>query len=88
MELTILTPQEQLYAGSIQSVKVPGTTGQFQILKGHAPIVSSLEPGMVHVVDVSGNKHSFEILRGFVEVYRDDVNVLAITQEPEGREDN
>ena len=86
MELTILTPSEQLYTGSIQSVKVPGTTGQFQILKGHAPIVSSLEPGVVYIVDMSGNKHSFEILRGFIEVYRDDVNVLAITEEPEGKE--
>ena len=61
MECTIITPEEKLYAGNVTSVKVPGTSGQFQILKGHAPIVSSLDKGVVNVVDSSGNKHDFEI---------------------------
>ena len=82
MQLTILTPEKELYNGTIRSVKVPGTTGQFQVLKGHAPIVASLEAGTVHVEAEGGAKESFEIVRGFVEVYRNEVSVLAVTQEP------
>jgi len=81
MECTVITPERKLFSGPIQSVKVPGTKGQFQILKGHAPIVSSLEGGKVEVVEESGSKHSFEIVRGFVEVLRNEVSVIVVTEE-------
>ncbi len=81
MELCILTPEEKLFDGSINSVKVPGTKGQFQVLKGHAAIVSSLEKGTVHVVDESGASHEFHIVRGFIEVLRDEVSMLVVTRE-------
>jgi len=42
MNLVVLTPQRQIFEGEIASVKVPGISGQFEILKGHAPIVSAL----------------------------------------------
>ena len=50
MDLTVLTPDMEVFLGSIKSVKVPGTNGQFQVLKNHAPIVSSLEEGDVYIV--------------------------------------
>ena len=81
MECTVITPEKQLFNGRVQSVKVPGTKGQFQILKGHAPIVSSLEGGTVEVVAEGGTKQSFEIVRGFVEVLRDEVSVICVTEE-------
>ena len=81
MECTVITPEKQLFSGHVQSVKVPGTKGQFQILKGHAPIVSSLDEGTVEVVEQGGTKHKFEIVRGFVEVLRDEVSVICVTEE-------
>ncbi len=81
MELCILTPETKLFSGSIKSVKVPGTKGQFQILKGHAAIVSSLDKGTVHVVDGDGATHQFDIVRGFIEVLRDDVSLLVVTED-------
>jgi F-type H+-transporting ATPase subunit epsilon len=50
MDLTVLTPDMEVFQGSIKSVKVPGTNGQFQVLKNHAPIVASLEEGDVYIV--------------------------------------
>ena len=76
MQLLVLTPEKEMYQGNIQSVKVPGTKGQFEILKGHAPIVSSLGKGVVRIVDAAGNKSEIEILKGFVEVLRDEVSIL------------
>ncbi len=50
MDLTVLTPDKEVFLGSIKSVKVPGSNGQFQILNNHAPIVSSLDEGDVFIV--------------------------------------
>lgn len=54
MHLTMLTPEQEIFKGNIQSVKVPGVNGQFQVLHNHAPIVSALEKGTVVVVTANG----------------------------------
>ena len=76
MNLVILTPEKEVYAGTIKSVKVPGTSGQFEILSGHAPIVSSLVEGEVRVLDDQGEKSLYTIERGFIEVINDEVSLL------------
>ncbi len=53
MNITILTPEKEIFQGAITSVRVPGTSGEFQVLSNHAPIVSSLEAGNVEVVTSS-----------------------------------
>jgi len=58
MRITVLTPDKELFKGAATSVKVPGTDGQFQILKNHAAIVSSLGMGEIEVV-TAGGEHSF-----------------------------
>jgi F-type H+-transporting ATPase subunit epsilon len=76
MELIVLTPEKEIFQGSIESVKVPGTTGQFEILKGHAPIVSSLVTGEVRVITTSGERQTFNITKGFIEVLGEEVSLL------------
>jgi F-type H+-transporting ATPase subunit epsilon len=76
MNLTVLTPEKELFAGQITSVNVPGINGQFEILKGHAPIVSALGFGKVKITDGSGQKTEIEIAKGFIEVLRNEVSVL------------
>ncbi|HRD08409.1 MAG: ATP synthase F1 subunit epsilon [Saprospiraceae bacterium] len=76
MNLIVLTPEKELFCGEITSVKVPGTKGQFEILKGHAPIVSSLSNGVVRIIDAAGQKSEIAVEKGFVEVLRDEVSVL------------
>jgi len=76
MQLTILTPEKEVYSGLIKSVKVPGTSGQFEILGGHAPIVSSLTEGEIRVLDEGGQRKLYTIERGFVEVLNDEVSLL------------
>jgi len=77
MNLIILTPGQEVYNGEIKSVKVPGTTGQFEVLNGHAPIVSSLEEGDVRVIEANGEKKTFQIEKGFIEVINNEVSILA-----------
>lgn len=80
MNIIVLTPDEEVYAGPIQSVKVPGTSGQFEILNGHAPIVSSLRTGEVRILDGQNKSTSFNISSGFVEVLNNEVNLLVQLQ--------
>jgi F-type H+-transporting ATPase subunit epsilon len=55
---------------------VPGTAGQFEILAGHAPIVSSLQQGKVRIITETGEKKVFSILNGFIEVLNNEVSLL------------
>lgn len=76
MNISVLTPDKEIFQGAITSVKVPGTLGQFQVLKNHAPIVSSLDKGQVTIVKESGEKMSFDIKGGFIEVLNNEVSLL------------
>ncbi|MCB0654952.1 MAG: ATP synthase F1 subunit epsilon [Saprospiraceae bacterium] len=76
MELVVLTPEREVFRGPIKSVKVPGTAGQFEVLTGHAPIVSSLRDGDVRIITATGEKKVFGILNGFIEVLNNEVSLL------------
>lgn len=76
MNLVVLTPQRQIFEGEITSVKVPGISGQFEILRGHAPIVSALGEGVITVKSANGDAQSYEISKGFVEVLGKEVALL------------
>ena len=67
MNITILTPDKEIFQGAITSVKVPGTLGQFQVLKGHAPIVSSLGNGEVVLVTDGGEYKYFDLNSGTIK---------------------
>ena len=50
MKLEIITPEKELFAGEVSSVKFPGTNGGFEILNNHAPIISTLSKGEIKVI--------------------------------------
>ena len=76
MELIVLTPEKEIYHGVINSVKVPGANGQFEVLNGHAPIVSSLVTGPVRIIGSDGDNKVFIISKGFIEVLGNEVSLL------------
>ena len=75
MQLTILTPNKQIFEGNITSVTIPGSTGTFQVLENHAPIISSLEPGKITYVN-EGEKKELMIQQGLVSVHDNQVTIL------------
>ncbi|MCK7542235.1 MAG: ATP synthase F1 subunit epsilon [Marinilabiliales bacterium] len=68
MKIEIITPDKSIYSGEVRSVRVPGRKGSFQVLKDHAPIISTLEAGIVIMADEQGNEVRFEITGGVIEV--------------------
>ena len=49
MYLEIVTPEATLFSGDVESVAVPGVSGEFEMLNNHAPIVSLLKEGYVKI---------------------------------------
>lgn len=76
MYLEIITPETKLFEGEIDSVKLPGSKGEFRVLKGHASIISSLSNGFV-TYRIGTADEKVEINGGVVEVLSDKVIVLA-----------
>lgn len=76
MRLEIITPEQNVFSGEVNVVTLPGKEGQFQILKDHAPLVSTLATGDV-VYETGGSKQTIAIDGGVVQVLNDKVLVLA-----------
>lgn len=80
--LKIVTPQRVVFQGEATSLSAPGTSGGFQVLYNHAPLLSSLEIGELRVKGTDGRDTIYATSGGFVEVKDNAVVVLAETAEP------
>ena len=77
MKIEIITPDKKIFDGEIKSIRVPGKKGSFQVLKDHAPIISTLEKGSVIMVDQGGTETIYEIRGGVIEVKANKIILLA-----------
>jgi F-type H+-transporting ATPase subunit epsilon len=76
IELYILTPEQTVYEGVIKQAIMPGALGDFQILKDHAPIVSTLNKGNIYYTDKNNDEHVLSVDKGIVEVNNNKITVL------------
>ena len=49
MYLEIISPEAIVFKGEVDSISVPGASGDFQVLNNHAPIISTLKKGLVKI---------------------------------------
>ena len=68
MKLQIITPEKILVEGEASVVQVPGTEGDFGVLPGHAPFVSTIRPGVITVELAGGGKEEVPVESGLAEV--------------------
>ena len=76
LTLEIVTPDRALLREEVDEVVVPGTQGEFGVLPGHTPLLSTLRIGELWYRQ-GQEKHYLAIAFGFVEVLPDRVTVLA-----------
>ena len=74
LKLKIVSPERIEFEGETSDVKVPGTMGNFEILDNHAPIISSLQKGMVEYTTAEGVQQ-LPITGGFVSVLKNEVSL-------------
>ena len=72
----LVSPEKLLFSGNVEQVDVPGAEGDFGVLAGHAPFVSTLRPGILTVHTASGEQ-KIVVLGGFSEVSAEGLTVLA-----------
>ena len=76
MFLEIITPEEKLFEGEVTSVKLPGKSGEFELLNNHASIVSSLIAGNIRVITTEKNTENFSTNGGVIEMQNNKIIVL------------
>lgn len=74
LKLKIISPEKVIFDGEVESVKVPGIQGSFEILINHAPIISSLVKGDVEYKG-KGESKKLSIVGGFVEVKKNEISL-------------
>lgn len=72
--LKIISPERMVLSTEVSLVEIPGSLGHFEILKNHAPLISSTEKGVIRYVR-EGESHEIECSAGFVEVRDNTVTV-------------
>jgi len=76
MFLEIITPDKKVYEGEVKLIQVPGSKGSFEILKNHAPIISTLDKGSIRIKDKNDLEHFFEVDGGIIETKANKIIVL------------
>jgi F-type H+-transporting ATPase subunit epsilon len=83
----LVSPEKLLFSGEVNQVDVPGAEGEFGVLAGHAPLVTTLRPGIL-VIHGEGSAQRIVINGGFAEVGANGLTVLADLAVPEDEFDS
>lgn len=75
-KLELVSPAKLLFSGEVDEVIVPGAEGEFTVLPMHAPVVSTLRPGIL-TVKAGGNVTRLYVRGGFAEVNEKGLTILA-----------
>jgi F-type H+-transporting ATPase subunit epsilon len=78
--LEIVTPEKMAFSGNVEEVTIPGTEGEFGVLRGHEALLSSIEVGELNFTKDS-KKTYFAVTTGYAEVTPNKVTILIETAE-------
>jgi len=77
LHFELVSPERQLMSGGVSAVVVPGTEGNFTVLPMHAPVLSTLRPGVLYITGTDGRETRIFVRGGFAEVNPKGLIVLA-----------
>ena len=72
-----VSPERLILSGEATEVQVPGTDGEFTVMANHAPVMSTIKPGVIGVTMADGESSKFFIRGGFADVSPAGLTVLA-----------
>jgi F-type H+-transporting ATPase subunit epsilon len=82
LHFELVSPARLLFSGEVTSVTIPGTDGEMGIFAGHAPVLSTLRPGVVTITRETGQPEKIFVRGGFAEVNPTGLTLLAETAIP------
>jgi F-type H+-transporting ATPase subunit epsilon len=81
IHLEVVTPEKSVVSDEAQIVMAPGELGEFGVLSGHTPFMTSLKVGTVRYEDAGGTERFIFVSGGFAEALPDRVTILADSAE-------
>jgi F-type H+-transporting ATPase subunit epsilon len=81
IRLEVVTPEKYVVDEEVQIAVAPGSLGEFGVLIGHTPFLTTLKTGVMHYTDASGAQRYVFVSGGFAEALPDKVTVLAESAE-------
>lgn len=78
--LEVVTPGRIVFSGKVEEVTLPGTEGEFGVLRGHEPFLTSVDIGELYFL-ANGKKVYYAVNTGYAEVTGSKVTVLIETAE-------
>ncbi|MHB8530018.1 MAG: ATP synthase F1 subunit epsilon [Caulobacteraceae bacterium] len=76
LHFSLVSPERELFSGDVDQVDAPGSEGDFGVLAGHAPFMTTLKEGRVKVYD-NGQTRVFDVHGGFADVTPQGLAILA-----------
>lgn len=78
--LEIVTPEKMAFSGKIEEVTIPGSEGEFGVLRGHAALLTAIDVGELNFTK-DGKKAYYAVNTGYTEVTTGKVTILVETAE-------
>lgn len=76
LHFSLVSPERELFSGEVDQVDAPGSEGDFGVLAGHAPFMTTLKEERVHVHLADGMR-VFDVQGGFADVTPNGLTILA-----------
>ncbi len=73
----LVSPEKLVFSGEVEAVVVPGSEGEFTVLKNHSPLMSVLKPGIVAIDETTTRKSKLFVRGGFADVSAHGLTILA-----------
>jgi len=77
LQFELVTPERLLLSEMVEMVVIPGTEGNFGVLPGHAPLISTIRPGMIEIYEGQTVTRRVFVVSGLAEVTPERCTVLA-----------
>ncbi len=77
LKFELVSPEKLLMSADVQSVVIPGAEGDFGVFVNHAPVLSTMRPGIVDITAADGKNERIFVRGGFAEVNPKGLTVLA-----------
>lgn len=77
VQLDVVSAENEIFSGRVESLQVSGEAGELGIMPGHAPLLTSIKPGMVRLVKQNGEEEVIFLSGGILEIQPSTVNILA-----------
>lgn len=86
MQFDLVSPERRLASLTAREVQLPASEGQLTAMPDHAPVITTLRPGVVTVTAEDGATSSYAVTGGFAEITQDGASILAERAYPTGGE--